>query len=102
MLPEVLWQFIDAPDGLRWKLLEVPVETERHDIVGVRHDEKRLLVFKIGTRHVAELRTTTVILLQQIVGHVVVGKLIVGNACGETLPEDAVAENDDGKRRKCK
>ncbi len=98
-LPEILRQFVDARDGLRRKLLKVPVETERHDVVGVRHDEKRLLVFKIGTRHVAELRAAAVVLLQQIVGYVVVGELVVGDASGETLPEDAVTEDDDGKCR---
>ena len=96
MLPEVLWQFIDAPDGLRWKLLEVQVETERHDVVGVRHDEKRLLVFKIGASHVTELRATPVILLQEVVWNTVMSELIVGDACSETLPEDAVAEDNDG------
>ena len=98
-LPEILRQFVDACDGLRGKLLKIPVETERHDVVGIRHDEKRLLVFKIGTRHVAELRAAAVVLLQQVVGHVVVGELVVGDAGGETLPEDAVAEDDDGKCR---
>ena len=98
-LPEILRQFVDARDGLWRKLLKIPVETERHDVVGIRHDEKRLLVFKIGTRHVAELRAAAVVLLQQVVGHVVVGELVVGDAGGETLPEDAVAEDDDGKCR---
>ena len=86
---------------VHWKLLKIPVETERHDVVGIRHDEKRLLVFKIGTRHVTKLRAAAVILLQQIIRYVVVGQLVVGDAGGETLPEDAVAEDDDGKRREC-
>ena len=81
--------------------MEIPVETERHDVVGVRHDEKRLLVFKIGARHVTELCATAIILLQQIVWNTVMGKLVIGDTGGETLPEDAVAEDDDGKRRKC-
>ena len=63
MLPEILRQFVDAGNRLRRKLLKIPVETERHDVVGVRHDEKRLLVFKIGARHVTKFCTTTVILL---------------------------------------
>ena len=81
--------------------MKIPIEAERHDVVSIRHDEKRLFVFDVGAGHFAKLCATAIVLLQQIVGHAVAGKLVVGNARCETLPEDAVAKDNDGKCRKC-